>query len=213
MRPPIRHAHRGISLIETLLAGGIAMLVLWVLQVAVAGSRQSLETAVSVDNGHERFLAVREAIGRDVLEAASVVDAVMLDERTFATTAGQLVLRLAAVDAQGRQIAGVHDFIVVAAESLPEGGMGLRRSVFTNRTSDGRALPTPPGSRRAAESRLIARGIQASGGNDASPLFRLDQTIVPLAREVTLTVSFQPTVAGRLAAAQRYASSFRLRNE
>jgi hypothetical protein len=208
---PNRRRRHGVSLVETLVAGAILGSVLTGLPVWLIGAMRSCALANAMGQSHVAVLALQETLSRDVQQAEQAVARIELDGQPFRTDprGDSLVLRLAAVDAQGSHLAGVFDYAVWRAEPLA-GSRALVRRLFTSRDATGRPLTVAPGSTRVPEMRPLLRGLAES--REGAPLFVLDRPVVEVSREVAVQVSMAgEPMAGRRVS-QRYAGRFHMRN-
>ena len=220
----IRDRQTGLSLVEILIAMTISMWVLALLSTMVAGSVRPLAWVTNHEKVQTDFFALREAFGRDVQHASTLVDAIHLDDALYHTTVGptadSMVLRLPAVDADGNLLVGVYDFAAYTLEACGGDGTCLTRRLFTTRAASGDPLGGVGPSARLPDERILIRGVQSPHPDDPiatnaiPPVFRFDPPYVSLAREVELSVTSRSAASSRGGSAvfRTYTTRFRLRN-
>lgn len=182
-------SRRGLSLVETLIAVLLWGTVMAGLHIFLVSATQSHAALSALGRLHTRWLVAREYVSRDIQQASDVVTEVELDGRRYRTEArgDSLVLRLAAVDAAGAHLTDAFDFIVLAAESQPDGTVALMRRVFVDRDLTGRRRQASPVGTRAAETRRLVEELPQQR---SAPIFVLERPIVSLSREVVMMLPY-----------------------
>jgi len=214
----MRGSQRGFTIVESLIGGIMAAVVLAAAHVLLLGSFQMFSTVSVRGETHNTFLVLRESMARDVQHAAAFIDQITLDGTIYQTEMGPLadalVVRLPATDVNGDTVPSVYDFAVYATQTTQAGRVSLVRTLFTSRNDIG--LPVQgQGSTRRPESRVVAREILAPQANGTvAPLFTLDRPVISVARQVVLTITLDATESTYTdrQLPQTFVVRFRLRN-
>lgn len=212
-------SRQGLLLVEVLIACALAVPLLAVVGWFVLGSSQALAALSVTGRSHGEFLALREQLARDIQQASTVVERVVLDGAVARTPPGPgantLILQLPAVSAEGAALTGVYDFLVYTIQQTDGQATSLSRQLFTNRDAGGSPVVLQSGSVRVAGTTLLARELlTVPSSGSATPLFTFDRPIPSLVREVALTITLQATESAvtRRTFPQTYTARFRLRN-
>lgn len=203
---------KGFSLVEVLIACGMAIPLLAVVGCFLFGAPHTLGALSATGRAHAEFLVLREHLARDIQQAASVVERIVLDDALFETRMGptseMLVLQLPGVSADGAAVPEVYDFAVYAVQPMNEQNTSFRRQLFTNRDVQGAPVAQDVQSARVPDAAVLVHELAAP------PRFTFDRPIASLVREVRLTIAAQATDVARTRRAfpQTFRASFRLRN-
>lgn len=203
---------QGFSLVEVLIACSMAIPLLAVVGCFLFGAPHTLGALSASGRGHVEFLVLREHLARDIQQASSVVERIVLDDALFETQMGPisetLVLQLPAVSADGAAIPEVYDFAVYAVQPVNEQATSFSRQLFTNRDVQGAPVAQDVQSARVPDAAVLVHELAAP------PQFAFDRPVASLVREVMLTITAQATdvTHTRRAFPQTFRASFRLRN-
>jgi len=203
---------QGFSLVELLVACGVAIPLLAVVSCVLSGASQTFGALSATGRAHAEFLVLHERLARDIQEASSVVERIVLDNAVFQTQMGptteSLVLQLPAVAVDGTALPGVYDFAVYAVSPASGQAASLRRQLFTNRDAQGTPVAQVGGSVRVPDAAVLVHELAAP------PRFTFDRPVAGVVREVNLTIATQATDSAhtRRAFPQTFRASFRLRN-
>jgi len=205
---------QGFSLVELLVACGVAIPLLAVVFCFLSGASHTFGALSATGRAHAEFLVLHERLARDIQEASSVVERIVLDNAVFQTQMGptteSLVLQLPAVAVDGTALPGVYDFAVYAVSPASGQAASLRRQLFTNRDAQGTLLTQDDEGRsvRVPDAAVLVHELAAP------PRFTFDRPVAGVVREVNLTIAAQATDSAhtRRAFPQTFRTSFRLRN-